>query len=136
MYWSSSSTFLRISSFSDGTGLSELVGVWVREAFRDDFLVRGDWSILCFQLSSRFMDSSLPTGSPPFLLLSSDSPLRVLLRYSLCRVFWGARRALALRLKSPGEESSSNLPVFGPSTRHTDIGRGSEKDLLVAGMFW
>ena len=40
---SSSSTFFLISSlFSDGTGLSELVGVWVRDAFLDDFLVSGD----------------------------------------------------------------------------------------------
>ena len=40
---SSSRTFFLISSlFSEGTGLSELVGVWVRDAFRDDFRVNGD----------------------------------------------------------------------------------------------
>lgn len=56
---SSSRTFFLISSLlSEGTGLSELVGVCVREAFLDDFLVRGDCSILCFHSSSLFMDSS------------------------------------------------------------------------------
>ena len=56
---SSSSTFFLISSLLRlGTGLSELVGVWVLEAFLEDFLVRGDWSILCFHSSSRFIDSS------------------------------------------------------------------------------
>ena len=60
---SSSSTFLLISSlFSDGTGLSELVGVCVRDAFLDDFLVSGDCSILCFHSSRRFIDSSLYDG--------------------------------------------------------------------------
>ena len=40
---SSSKTFFLISSlFRDGTGLSELVGVWVRDAFLEDFLVSGD----------------------------------------------------------------------------------------------
>ena len=42
----------------EGTGELELVGVCVREAFLDDFLVSGDWSILCFHSSSRFIDSS------------------------------------------------------------------------------
>merc|ERR1719422_1068354 len=76
--WSSSRTFFLISSFNEGTGLSEFVGVCVLEALREDFLVNGDWSILCFQFNNLFIDSSLPTASP-FFLLSSDSPLSVLL---------------------------------------------------------
>jgi hypothetical protein len=46
------------SLLSEGTGESELVGVWVREAFREDLRVSGDWSIRCFHSSSRFIDSS------------------------------------------------------------------------------
>ena len=66
---SSSSTFFLISSlFSDGTGLSELVGVWVLDAFLDDFLVSGDCSILCFHSSSRFIDSSLYVGMKQLML--------------------------------------------------------------------
>ena len=42
-----------------GTGELELVGVWVREGFREDFRVSGDCNIRCFHSSSLFIDSSL-----------------------------------------------------------------------------
>ena len=42
----------------EGTGEAELVGVWVREALREDLRVSGDWSMRCFHSSRRFMDSS------------------------------------------------------------------------------
>ncbi len=63
----------RLSLLSDGTGESELVGVCVRDAFLDDFLVSGDCSMRCFHSSSRFIDSSLCSflrPPPPFTLSS------------------------------------------------------------------
>ncbi len=43
---------------SEGTGELELVGVWVLDAFRDDFRVKGDCNIRCFHSRRRFIDSS------------------------------------------------------------------------------
>ena len=46
------------SSNIEGTGEFELVGVWVREALREDLRVKGLWSMRCFHSKRRFMDSS------------------------------------------------------------------------------